>query len=185
MRVDGYISEMLFMSSHSGTHMDAPYHFDEEGLRIHQLPLSRLMGCAFLLDMPKGARQAITDSDIQEYQKIHGSMPYNSAIIFHTGWQSHLHDADYFTHNPGLAPSAAEYLASKHTSLVGIDAPSIDVGGDSLFPAHKILARCGTINVENLANLGKIESPTFQYVFLPLNMATTGSPIRALAVLPD
>ena len=60
--------------------------------------------------------------------------------------------------NPGLAVSAAKYLASKKINLIGIDSPSIDLGKDGKFSVHHILAKNGILIVENLTNLGKINS---------------------------
>ena len=88
----------------------------------------------------------------------------------------------YFTKNPGLSVSAANYLASKKINLVGIDAPSIDLGLDSKFSVHHILAKNNILIVENLANLDKINSPNFHLVIAPLKLKNaTGSPVRALA----
>ena len=50
---DGYNLELLFLSSHTGTHLDAPYHFDKNGLKIHQIPLDRLFGKAILIKLKK------------------------------------------------------------------------------------------------------------------------------------
>lgn len=181
---EGYNSEMLFLSSHMGTHMDAPYHFVQDGLRIHQIPLNVLTGRAILLDIHKDANEYIQKDDIIQWQKGNHTIPHNSPVIFRTGWQIHINDDCYFTENPGLSKDAAEYLASISVSLVGTDLPSIDTGRDPTFPAHHILARVSTINVENLANLDKIPHVWFNYIILPLKIKDcTGSPVRAVAVL--
>lgn len=183
MRGDGYNSELLFMSSHSGTHMDAPYHFAEDGMKIHQIPMERLAGEAVLIRLDKGAGQTITTSDLLDHQQRTGAIPEGFPVVFHTGWQKHLNSENYFTENPGLSADAAEYLASMGAPLIGIDSPSIDMGRNTDFPAHHILARQGTLNVENLANLDKIKSSTFRYVILPLKILdATGSPVRAVAI---
>lgn len=184
IRMDGYNSETLFLSSHLGTHMDAPYHFVQDGLRIHQIPLNVLVGRASLLDIQKSSNEYIQREDIVQWQEENHTIPYNSPVIFRTGWQVHIRDDYYFTENPGLSKDAAEYLASMSVTLVGTDLPSIDAGQNSTFPAHHILARAGTINVENLANLDSIPHTQFNYIILPLKIRdSTGSPVRALAIL--
>ena len=81
-----------------------------------------------------------------------------------------------------MSVSAANYLASKKINLVGIDAPSIDLGSDSKFSVHHILAKNNILIVENLANLDKIDSANFHLVIAPLKLKNaTGSPVRALA----
>jgi len=60
LKDDGYNLELLFLSSHTGTHLDAPYHFIKNGIKIHQISLDRLLGNAILIKIKKGKNQAIT-----------------------------------------------------------------------------------------------------------------------------
>ena len=53
IKKDGYNLELLFFSSHTGTHLDAPYHFNENGMKIHEIPLERLISDAVLLKIKK------------------------------------------------------------------------------------------------------------------------------------
>ena len=179
---DGYNLELLFLSTHTGTHMDAPYHFLEKGAKIHEISLKKLVSEAVLIKSKKNGGESITKTDIQKFEKKHGKIASFSSVIFYTGWQRNLQKKYYFTKNPGLSVSAAKYLASKKISLVGIDSPSIDLGTDSKFSVHQIFAKKGMLIVENLANLEKIKSPKFHLVVLPLKLnGTTGSPVRAVA----
>ena len=180
---DGYNLELLFLSSHTGTHIDAPYHFLKDGQKIHQIVTRRLVTEAILIKIRKGANQSITKDDIQKFERKHGKIDDGSTVIFHTGWQKNLKKESYFLRNPGLAVSAAKYLASKKINLVGIDSPSIDLGKDSKFSVHHILAKSGILIVENLANLEKINSEMFHLIVAPLKLKNaTGSPVRAMAL---
>jgi len=182
IKEDGYNLELLFLSSHTGTHMDAPYHFLEKGAKIHEISLKKLVSEAALIQSRKGSGESITKTDIQKFEKKSGKIDGFSSVIFQTGWQRNLQKKYYFTKNPGLSVSAAKYLASKKISLVGIDSPSIDVGTDSKFSVHQIFAKKGMLIVENLANLDKIKSSKFHLVVLPLKLKNaTGSPVRAIA----
>jgi len=181
---DGYNLELLFLSSHTGTHIDAPYHFLKKGQKIHQIMTRRLVTEAILIRIRKGANQSITKTDIQKFEKKYGVIDEGSTIIFHTGWQKNLKKESYFLKNPGLAVSAARYLASKKINLVGIDSPSIDLGKDSKFSVHHILAKGGILIVENLSNLEKIPSEKFYLIVAPLKLKNaTGSPVRAMALI--
>ena len=181
---DGYNLELLFLSSHTGTHIDAPYHFLKKGQKIHQIMTRRLVTEAILIRIRKGANQSITKTDIQKFEKKYGVIDEGSTIIFHTGWQKNLKKESYFLKNPGLAVSAARYLASKKINLVGIDSPSIDLGKDSNFSVHHILAKGGILIVENLSNLEKIPSEKFYLIVAPLKLKNaTGSPVRAMALI--
>ena len=182
IKEDGYNLEVLFLSSHTGTHMDAPHHFLEKGAKIHEISLKKLVSEAALIQCRKNGGQSITKTDIQKFEKNHGKIENFSSVIFYTGWQKNLQKKYYFTKNPGLSVSAAKYLTSKKISLVGIDSPSIDLGKDPKFSVHQIFAKKGILIVENLANLDKIKSPTFHLVVLPLKLKNaTGSPVRAIA----
>ena len=182
VKEDGYNLELLFLSTHTGTHMDAPYHFLEKGAKIHEISLKKLVSEAILIKSKKKSGGSITKTDIQKFEKKHGKITGFSSVIFYTGWQRNLQKKYYFTKNPGLSVSAAKYLASKKINLVGIDSPSIDLGTDSKFSVHQIFAKKGILIVENLANLEKIKSPKFHLVVLPLKLKNaTGSPVRAIA----
>ncbi|PBO83953.1 MAG: cyclase [Nitrosopumilales archaeon] len=179
---DGYNLELLFLSSHTGTHLDAPYHFLEKGAKIHEISLKKLVSNAVLIKSRKKSNESVTKTDIEKFEKKHGKIVSFSSVIFYTGWQRNLQKKYYFTKNPGLSVSAAKYLASKKVSLVGIDSPSIDLGTDFKFPVHHIFAKKGMLIVENLANLEKIKSSKFHLVVLPLKLkGATGSPVRAIA----
>tara|TARA_B100000745_G_scaffold255977_1_gene178707 strand:- start:229 stop:876 length:648 start_codon:yes stop_codon:yes gene_type:complete len=182
LKDDGYNLELLFLSSHTGTHLDAPYHFLENGLKIHEINPKRLIREAILIRSRKKANQSITKNDIQKFEKKYGKIPNNSTIVFWTGWQKTLHNDSYFNENPGLSEAAAKYLVSKKTNLVGIDSPSIDFKGSQRFSVHRIFSKNNILIVENLANLEKIRSPKFYFVVLPLKLkGATGSPVRAIA----
>ena len=182
VKEDGYNLELLFLSSHTGTHMDAPHHFLEKGAKIHEISLKKLVSEAVLIQSRKKSNESVTKTDIQKFEKKHGKIDGFSSVIFLTDWQRNLQKKYYFTKNPGLSVSAAKYLASKKISLVGIDSPSIDLGTDSKFSVHQIFAKNGMLIVENLANLEKIKSSKFYLIVLPLKLKNaTGSPVRAIA----
>ncbi|MBM3896346.1 MAG: cyclase family protein [Thaumarchaeota archaeon] len=183
LKKDGYNLELLFFSSHTGTHIDAPYHFVETGMKIHEIPLERLISDAVLIKIKKEKNQSIQKADIVNFEKTHGKIQDKSTVIFFTGWQKNLEKTNYFTENPGLLASAATYLTLKNTNLVGIDSPSIDMGKNKNFPAHKILSKNNVLIVENLANLEKISAQNFKLIVLPLKLKnTTGSSVRAVAI---
>ncbi len=177
-----YNLEMLFLSTHTGTHVDAPYHFIKNGKKIHQIDPERFVCNAILIRVKVMPNYKITKSDIVRFESKHGTIPAKSAVVFHTGWNENLERRDFFEKNPGLSESAARYLSSKKISLVGIDSPSIDIGSDVFFSAHKILLKSDVLILENLCNLDKIKKTYFGIIALPLKLhGATGSPVRAVA----
>jgi kynurenine formamidase len=180
---DGYNLELIFFSSHTGTHLDAPYHFVEKGLRIDKIPLNKLITNALVCRVKKGPNQLITRKDIVDFEVKNGIISPDLAIVFETGWSETVTKRDYFTKNPGLSAAAAKYLLEKKVILVGIDSPSIDMGRDSKFSVHHILLKRGVLILENLSNLNKIPRSYFKLIVLPLKLkGATGSPVRAVAV---
>ncbi len=183
VKTDGYNLELLFLSSHTGTHLDAPYHFVKNGLKINQISLDRLIGQGIIIKLRKSSNAPITKLDITTFEKKNGLIPNHSSVFFYTGWQKNLKKQNYFTENPGLNISSAKYLASKKINLVGIDSPNIDLGKDESFNVHHILSKNNILIVENLANMNKIRSKKFTFTILPLKLKdATGSPVRAIAL---
>ena len=183
LKEDGYNLELIFLSSHSGTHIDAPFHFAKNGTKINKITLDRLVTDAILIKIKKGKKD-ITKQDIVDFERENFAIPKKSTLIFHTGWSKDISKNSYFTKNPGLSSSAAKYLVSKKINLVGIDSPSIDLGSDEKFPVHYILSKNNILIVENLINLEKIHTSRFQLIVLPLKLKdATGSPVRAIAVI--
>ena len=177
---DGYNLELLFLSTHTGTHIDAPFHFVKNGKKIHEIKPERLVNEAVLIKVGKDSNRSISKTDIQNFEQKNGKIENGSTVIFYTGWQKNLNKEFYFTKNPGLSVSAAKYLVSKKINMVGIDSPSIDLGTDSKFSVHHVLAKNNILIVENLANLGMIKSNNFHLITSPLKLKNaTGSPIRA------
>lgn len=183
LKQDGYNLELLFMSTHSGTHIDAPFHFVQNGRTVEDIPIHRLMCTAILIRIPKTANKAISKSDIISFEKQNGKIPDNSTIIFQTGWQKNLHKKNFFTENPGLSKDAAQYIISKKINLVGIDSPSIDLGNNKKFTVHHLLSKKDILIVENLTKLEKIKEIKFSLVVLPLKLLNaSGSPVRAVGI---
>ncbi len=183
LRSDGYNLELMFMSSHSGTHIDAPFHFAAGGKTVEQIPLGRLVRDAIIIKIPKKSDCLITKNDLILFENKNGTIPDYSTVVFYTGWQKNILKKNYFTNNPGLSKEAARYLVSKQINLVGIDSPSIDVGTDQKFSVHRLLSKNNILIVENLANLQKITKSKFSLTVLPLKLKNaSGSPVRAVGI---
>jgi arylformamidase len=190
----GYDSEAMFMSTHTGTHVDAPSHFKPGLASIDMISADRLVCNAVLIRAQKRANQLIEQQDIGDQIK------QGDAVVIATGWEKRSHSRKYMFENPGLSEQAARYLERKRVNAVAIDCPSIDAGADSKFPAHNILLTCNTLVVENLCNLDRVVASstssrrrrrrssdaviTFTLIISPLKLGgATGSPARVLAIL--
>jgi arylformamidase len=180
----GYDSEAMFMSTHTGTHVDAPSHFKPGLASIDMISTDRLVCNAVLIRAEKSTNQLI------EQQDLDGQIREGGAVVIATGWEKRSRSRNYMSENPGLSEQAARYLARKRVNAVAIDCPSIDAGADSRFTAHNILLSCNILVVENLCNLNRVTSSrsrsnaTFTLIISPLKLGgATGSPARVLAIL--
>jgi arylformamidase len=196
----GYDSEAMFMSTHTGTHVDAPSHFKPGLASIDMISSDRLVCNAVLIRAEKSANQLIEEQDLGNHHIREGD-----AVVIATGWEKRSGSRNYMSENPGLSEQAARYLARKKVNAVAIDCPSIDSGGDSRFIAHNILLSCNILIIENLCNLNRVTSrrrrrrrrrrsrsrsrnsnatTTFTLIISPLKLGgATGSPARVLALL--
>jgi kynurenine formamidase len=171
-------SSRVSIGIHCGTHMDAPFHFFEDGRTVDQIPLHQCVGPALLIDLGN----ALGDGQI----KTHHLSSYRDKlrdlrkVIFQTGWSDQWGRPEYFTNHPVIAPEAGQLLVESGVHLVGVDMPSVD---RPPFPVHLALLGSGSIIIENLTNLSGIQTKTFQLVVLPLKITgRDGSPVRAIAM---
>lgn len=180
--VHSYDSEIMLMSTHTGTHMDAPSHFLAHAESIDKIRVDRFVCPALLLHLPKEANELITIDDLRDINEI----DRGTSIVFRTGWQNMIASKDYMISNPGLSVTAAEFLAEKKVNAIGIDGPSIDIGSDKNFSAHKTLLSKGILIVENLCNLESLHKDKFTLLINPLKLGgASGSPVRVLAIMAD
>jgi arylformamidase len=180
--IDGYDSEAIFLSTHTGTHMDAPSHFIKGAESVDIIDVNRfVMNNVHLLKISKFSNQLITTEDIINSNTV---IKENDSIIFSTGWEHNYNSDDYMSSNPGLSPDAATYLSNKKINAVAIDSPSIDLGIESKFPVHQILLKNDVLVIENICNLTQIDKKILKLIAIPLKLqGATGSPIRALAII--
>ena len=180
MDVHNYDSEVIFMSTHTGTHMDAPSHFTSNGSAIDKISVERFISDAILIKLKKGSNQLITADEIKASNV---SIKQGDTIVLSTLWENEIDKDYFFSHSPGLAEDAAKYLIDKKVNAVCIDSPSIDRGSESSFAVHKLLLSNEILIVENLCNLDKLNCQYFTLIMTPLKLSgASGSPIRAIAV---
>lgn len=188
LEVSGSNSEVIFLSNHTGTHLDAPYHKYSKGKEINDFPVKKFVSNAVLLDFThKKPNEYITAQDIRKAEETCGKIQEGDAVLLYTGWTETYIDGPLYTgHNPGPSKDGVEYLVAKKVSIVGIDADTIDnplEEKEGRQPAHKGFLSRDILIVERLCNLGKLKKKRFKFVALPLNLqGMSGSPIRAVAI---
>jgi len=169
----------LSLGSHQGTHLDAMFHFFDDGRTLDAMPLDWFYGPARVLRIPKNAREEITVADLEAFERF---LVPDAKIILETGWHRHFGAPDFFEDFPSLTQDAARFLASKKIRLLGIDMPT---PSRDWLEVHRILLdkNCEIVVVESLANLDEIPDE-FTFIGFPLNIkGRDGSPIRAVALV--
>ena len=157
---DGYNLSNVHIGSQSGSHVDAPYHFKNDGLTVDRMELSYFMGNALVID-------ASDKGDI---------------VLFRTDWYQYEGQDKFFRH-PYLSAEAGAYLLDRGIQTLAIDAINLDRTGGTKFPVHEMYAEAGGLIAENLAHFDKIEFDEPIVIFLPLKLTgVDGSPVRAAAV---
>lgn len=174
------ISQVL-IGTHQGTHLDAMFHFFDDGRTLDQMPLDWFYGPARVLRVPKEPNGEITVDDLRPHE---AHLTPEAKIIVNTGWHHRYGAENYFTEFPSFTLDAARYLAALKIRLIGMDIPTPGKQWRELH--HILLAKdVEIVVVESLANLDALPD-TFTFIGFPLNLAgRDGSPIRAVAVCTD
>ena len=180
-----YILQTIRMSSHVGTHIEFPRHFDPNGMDAAAFPLERLIGPACVLDFHRKADgEAITAEDVRAYD---GLIRRGDIVFIRTG--RHLNHNTPTAHNrPYLTPEATRWLIDeKDVPVVGVDATGIEVKDTDHHPDHSILLKeCGRALIEGVSDLSQLRQQRFEVLIVPLKMHGLDScPVRVLAVEDD
>lgn len=175
----GYNMTQLLLSTHTGTHLDAPFHFLDDGLPVDRIDLRRGFGPARVLDFSgKGPGEEISVAELQLHGEVIGP---GSRLIFRTGWDRVYPDPRYFSDMPALSVEACRYLAERRVACVAIDAPSVN--WSDYATAHRVLLGAEVLIIESLRGLERLQGDRVILVALPLRIrGRDGSPCRAVAL---
>jgi arylformamidase len=176
----GFAESLLTLSSHTGTHMDAPAHLLAGGRTLDAYPPDRFVGPGCVIDL---ADPGMT-MELLQYQEQR-SRGCRFALL-HTGWSRFWGAPAYFRGFPTLTRDAATWLASLGLSAVGVDAISVDPVESTELPIHRALLEAGVLLIENLTNLELLPPRGFTVCSLPLPLRDAdGAPCRVIALLED
>ena len=179
LQKEGFRETAISMSSHAGTHIDAPAHMLDSGPYLDNLSINHFIGKATVLDVSIHAKPIIDIDSLKSHQKRIETVDF---ILFKTGWDQFWGKQQYFHNYPYLSQEAASWLASFKLKGVGIDAISIDRTDSIDFLTHKMFLTHQMLIIENLTNLHRIRETFFVLSVLPLKtQKADGSPVRAIA----
>jgi len=164
----------LELSSHTGTHLDVPYHCFVDGMTVDQVDLTRLMGPARVCVFPHVTHHLTAEDfsglDLTGVERLLLKTP-NTAL-----WQRQGFQPEYIA----LTESAAHHLLESGVRLVGIDYLSVDAFARPDLPVHRLLLNAGVLILEGL-DLRQVPAGWYELLALPLRLAHgDGAPVRAI-----
>jgi kynurenine formamidase len=185
----------LTINEHTGTHVDAPLHFSEDGQSVDEVPVENLMAPLVIVDIAAKAAEnpdaQVTPDDLRAWIAEHGEMPERCCVALYSGWAEKVGsdafrgaDADGKLHFPGFHIEAAQMLMDE-TSAIGIavDTLSLDHGPSPDFAVHYAWLPTNRWGLECVAGLaGLPRSGATIIVGAPKHVGGTGGPARVFAL---
>ncbi|CAH2463856.1 arylformamidase [Bacillus mycoides] len=161
----------LTMSIHTGTHIDAPFHFDNDGKKVLDLDIHVYVGAARVIDV--AGLESIGKKELERF-KLEGV----ERLLLRTS--SHGKAQEFPEKIPYLRADIADFLSSKGIRLIGVDVPSVDPLDDKELEAHHQLFKHGIHILENVV-LDHVADGDYELIALPLALTDAdGSPVRAV-----
>jgi arylformamidase len=159
------------LSTHFGTHLDAPAHYADSDITVDRIPLQIVCGAAQVIDSPGRDEIILPDG-----------LDLPPRVLFRTGaWPNH---GKFPNRIPTLAVAAIDKLAKSGVRLVGVDLPSVDQLDSKDLPVHHALLHSGIYILESLW-LEAVWPGTYYLIALPIKIVGgDAAPVRA-ALFPE
>lgn len=165
---------MIAMGAHSGTHIDAPLHFIQQGEGVDEMPLDATVGRARVIE--------IRDPEsIKPEELLRHHIRRGERILFKTrnsssAWQTNVFVEDFVF----ISDEAASFLVERGVRIVGVDYLSVGSFKRGGSHVHKILLRAGIWIIEGL-DLSQVSHGNYELICLPLKLKQgDGAPARAI-----
>ncbi|WP_456272124.1 arylformamidase [Bacillus sp. AK031] len=160
-------------SAHTGTHIDAPFHFDNDGKKVAQLPLEQFFGDALIVEVSE--KESIGAKDLEAFD-----LSYVTKLLIRTNsWNDRSSFPSTIT---WLREDIGPFLKENGIDLVGVDVPSVDPLDSKELSAHHSLMENGIGILEGII-LDGIETKTYELAAFPLPVEEgDGCPVRAVLI---
>ncbi|MGG3672836.1 arylformamidase [Bacillus nitratireducens] len=161
----------LTMSIHTGTHIDAPFHFDNDGKKVLDIDIDVYVGTARVIDV--SGLESIGKKELESF-----NLEGVERLLLRTS--SHGKANEFPDVIPHLRADIAPFLSEKGIRLIGVDVPSVDPLDDKELAAHHQLFKHGIHILENVV-LDHVVDGDYELIALPLALTDAdGSPVRAV-----
>lgn len=203
-----FANDALDITSHTGTHMDAPWHFGPRmadgstPMTIEEWPLERCIGDGVVIDITDAEDGA--EVSLDDVQRKLADLDYaikpGDIVLMMTGNDKYFGTPEYLTRGAGLGRDALGWILDQGVMLVGTDAWSLDRplaawaadyhkhGRDPsyLWPCHLLGLERDYTHIEKLANLDQLPAEGFRVIAFPVKVSSgTAGPVRAVALVED
>ena len=181
---------------HTGTHMDAPFHFSPEGMSADAIPLSMLIVPLVVVDIRRKAEEnpdaQLTVEDLRRWERRHGRIPRDACVAMNSGWSAKVNtpefrnvDVNGVLHFPGFHVEAAQFLLEeRQVNGIAVDTLSLDFGPSPDFAVHYLWLPTNRWGMEAVANLDELPPRgTTLIVGGPKVIGATGGPSRLIALI--
>ena len=177
----------LELTSHTGTHIDAPWHFNKQGKRMDQLPIDLFMGKGVVLDFRR--LEDCASIKAEDLERAKPEIESGDILIINTGRHKQYGAPEYATKHPGLDGDSVEpFLVKKKIKMIGMDTICVEPGAEFDHWPHALHRVCLIQNeiplIENLG--GEIDEVTGKRCWImafPLKLVADASIARVVALL--
>ena len=178
-----YIMHNVKLVTHSGTHIECPFHINEDGADTASVPLERLVGEAVVLDLRGMApRQEISLEQVKAAVERAGGLRRGDFALFFTGWDQYYGTHQY-RQSPYPSPEAVRWLVDQGVWLTGIDTGGAEVPGNVEHVNHHAMLDNLVPHIENLCNLGSLRKSRVLLFAAPVAVEGLESmPVRVVAL---
>lgn len=195
LAADGYNMYKWLLVEHTGTHMDAPFHFSDRD-SADLIPVDNLVGPLAVVDIRAKAESnpdaQLTLDDLKAWEGKHGPIPQGGIVAMYSGWDAYAQTAKFrnaddkqVMHFPGFHIEAIEFLlAERDVKGIFVDTLSLDYGPSADFVVHYKWLPANRWGIECVANLGQLPAKgATAVVGGPKIAGATGGPTRVIALL--
>lgn len=176
---EGFVEHKVWMTTHTGTHVDAPAHLFENGKTLDQYPLEKFMGKTIMISCE--GKQKIERSFLEASRDL---LDASEFVLLYTGWQTYWESPEYMAGFPVCTSEAASWLCNFPLKGIGFDTPSADSPHAKEYSNHRLFLAHDILIYENLCNLDGLPNHPFEFCGVPLKLKhTDGAPVRAFSIL--
>jgi kynurenine formamidase len=193
----GFYAKRWSLAEHTGTHIDAPGHFNQGMRLVDDLTPGELIVPLVVIDIRAKARRdrnaAVDPDDLAQFERRHGRIPPQALVCMHSGWADRAGNPEAYLGGPGFpqlnfpgfSAEATDWLLQhRDPAGIGVDTASLDPGNSAALEVHHRFLGADRYGIENLAGLDRLSATGAQAFVGPIPWEDgSGSPCRVLAVL--